>query len=723
MERTTTGSIRFAKINFLITANGHLMSNLSGIFVSVKDRRSIITIVLSLCLLGASLLVHAQDPTARFRNIGGGGGGGGKGDSLQHRKADTITINFRYLDSSRYQKLDSSLVFYKKVPQPPTYINLGNIGTPGRDLVFAPRMISGWDAGWHSLDNYVYRPEDTRFYNTTKPYSEIGYLLGSKTEQLIDLQHTQNILPNWNIALEYRLISSPGSFQNENSNHNNYRGSSWYQSPNKRYQNFIIIVGSKLQVSENGGLVDFRDLSSDTVLGGGSIPVRLGNNLQSNTGNPFATGINTGTRYTNATYLMRQQYDLGQKDSIVTDTTVIPLFYPRLRLEHTLAYTTYHYRYIDQANFSSLGNTPYVIDSAYYANYYNLKYVTSTDTFFRETHWHDLTNDFSIYQFPDSKNPQQFIKLGASLQLLRGIYDTANSSVINVTKRLSESNEFVHAEYRNKTRNRKWDIEAYGKLYLTGLDAGDYNASVSLQRLISPRIGYLRVGFQNVNRTPSSVFDAASPFFYDTLKTTHFSKENTTHLFASLDIPRLHLKLNGDYYLMSNYAYFTNYFKQRQQSALFNLLQVTALKDIALSKHWIWHAMVVLQQVAGSAPVHVPLIISYNKIGYEGKLGFPNLNIQFGLEVRFVSGYQPDGYAPLSGQFFTQSDTTIKQHLPDITPYLSLRIRAFTAYIRTENVNALDPATFSFNKNNFVAPNYPSAALLIRFGFFWSFIN
>jgi hypothetical protein len=697
------------------------MSNLSGIFVPVRDRRIIIVIALLGSLLISGLFARAQDPTARFRSMGGGGGGG-KGDSLQHRKNDTITLNFRYLDSSRLLKLDSSLVFSNKVPQPPTYINLGNIGTPGRDLVFAPKMISGWDAGWHALDNYVFRSEDTRFYNTTKPYSEIGYLLGSKTEQYIDLLHTQNVMPNWNLSFEYRLISSPGSFQNQNSNHNNYRGSSWYQSPNKRYQNFFILVGSKLQVSENGGLVDFRSLDTTNSLGAGSTPVRLGNNLASASGNPFSTGINTGTQYTNATYLMRQQYDLGQKDSIVTDTTVIPLFYPRLRLEHTLAYTTYHYRYIDQFSNSSLGNTPYSINTSYYANYYDLNYVAPTDTFFRETHWHDLTNDFSIYQFPDSKNAQQFIKLGASLQLLSGTYDTALGSLITVTKRPKESNEFVHAEYRNKTRNRKWDIEAYGKLYLTGLDAGDYNASISLQRFISPQLGYLRAGFQNVNRTPSSVFDAASPFYYDTTKTS-FSKENTTHIFASLDITRLHLRLTGDYYLMSNYAYFANYIQERQQGALFNLLEVTAQKDIALSKHWIWHAMVILQQTAGSSPVHVPLIISFNKLGYEGKLGFPNLNINFGLEIRYISGYQADGYAPLSGQFFTQSDTTIRQHLPDITPYLSLRIRSFTAYIRTENVNALDPATLSFNKNNFVAPNYPSPALLIRFGFFWSFIN
>jgi hypothetical protein len=700
------------------------MSNLSGIFLPVKDRR-IIAIMLSGALLACSFIAQAQDPTQRFRNLGNSGGGGksGAGDSLQHRKNDTITLNFRFLDSSRLQKLDSSIFDYsRKVPQPPSYVNLGNIGTAARNLSFSPNMRSGWDPGWHAYDLYTFKTDETRFYNTTKPYSELGYLLGSKTVQVINILHTQNIRPNWNFSFEYRLINSPGSFQNQNTNHNNYRFSSWYQGKNKRYQNFFILVGNKLEASDNGGIRDFHDLDSISNLGNLSINVRLGNNIASSQGNPFSTSITTGTKFTTNTYLFRQQYDLGQKDSIVTDSSVIPLFYPRLRMEHTISYTTYHYRFTDE--YIPL---TYSLDSSFYANQYNLKYISPVDTFFREASWKDLTNDFSLYQFPDSKNPQQFIKLGASLQLLSGVYDTSSllaGSLIDRYKKLSEHNEFVHAEYRNKTRNRKWDIEAFGKLYLTGLNAGDYNAYISLQRYISREIGYLQVGFQNVNRTPSSLFDAASPFYYDSAKPA-FSKENTTNIFASLDQPQHHLTLSGAYYLISNYAYLADYYKERQQSAVFNLLQIKVQKMITLHGPWKWRTTTFFQQVAGSSPVHVPLIVSNNQIGYEGSFGYRNLNITFGLDIRYISGYKADGYSPLTGQFYSQSDTTIRQHLPDITGYLHLRIRTFTAYVRTENLNTLQagPNGFGFTNNNFVAPNYPSPGLLIRIGVFWGFIN
>jgi len=668
----------------------------------------------------------AQNPLGRFGNLGGIGGG--KGDSLQHRKADTITLNFRYLDSSRLLKLDSSVYdFSRKVAPSPTWINLGNNGLPARNLVFTPRMEPGWDPGWHAYDLYTFKVDDTRFYHTTRPYTELGYLLGGKQEQLIDIIHTQNIRPNWNFAFEYRLINSTGAFQNQNTNHNNYRFSSWYQGKRKRYQAFLVIVGSKLTASDNGGLRDPRALDSlQYTTNQATVPVWMGNNLVRSGNNFFSSFVNTGTLTANGTYLLRQQYDLGQKDSIVTDSTVIPLFYPRVRLEHTITYSTHDYQFMDQYDPGS-GNAGYLLDSGYYVRKYNLRYISPVDSLIRRDRWKRLLNDFSVYQFPDSKNPQQFFKVGASLELLKGSFDTASltkGSIRNVVHKVNDNNVFLHGEYRNKTRNQKWDVEAYGKLYLNGVNAGDYSAYISLQRLVSRQVGYLQVGFENVNRTPSFVFDRTSSFYYDTTK-VNFSKENTTHIFVSLQRPQHHLIVRGSYYLMSNYSYFADYYKERQQSTLFNLLQISIQKDFILHRHWKWRTTTVLQQVAGASPVHVPLLVSANQIGYEGSLGFRNLLTNFGVEARYISGYKADGYTPLSGQFFSQNDTTIRQHLPDINFFVHLRIRSFTAYVRAENINsmAFGPNGFGWYHNNLVTPTYATPGFLLRFGFFWGFVN
>lgn len=695
------------------------MSKLPGIFPVLTARR-IIPALLCLFLFLSGMRGMAQNPLGRFGNIGGGGGGG-KGDTLQHRKNDTITINFRYLDSSRLLKIDSSILdFGRKVPRPATWINLGNMGTPARNLVFTPRTQSGWDPGWHAYDIYRFTVDETRFFNTTKPYTELGYMLGGRGEQFVNVFHTQNVRPNWNLSFEYRLINSPGTFQNQNTNHSNLRFGSWYQSKNKRYQNFFVIVSSKMAASDNGGIKNPLDLDSAQYSNQATVPVLLGDGKAQATGNIFSAPITTGTRYSTATFMMRQQYDLGQKDSIVTDSSVIPLFYPRLRAEHTISYSTYRYRYFD---FST--NPTYALDSSYYWNNYGLSTLYPvTDSVYLQDQWKVFSNDFSLYQFPDSRNPQQFIKLGATLELLKGNFDTALSSgTPHGIHALNGQNVFAHGEYRNKTRNQLWDIEAYGRLYLNGLNSGDYNAYISLQRLINRRVGYFQAGFENSNRTPGFVYDRASSFFLDTANKSSFSKENITHLFASLDQPRHQLTLTGSYYLMTNYSYFTAYSKERQ-SSVFNLLQISAKKQFTLYRHWKWRTLTYLQTTAGSSPVHVPLLLSTNQVGYDGNLGFKNLNISFGTEIRYMTPYKADGYAPVNGQFFSQ-DSTIHQHLPDINLYLHFRVRSFTAYVRAENINSIKfaPRGFGWYNNNFVAPGYPYPGLIIRFGFFWGFIN
>jgi hypothetical protein len=652
-------------------------------------------------VLGCATVSGQSNPLSRFHNMGGGG----SKDSLQHRKDDTINITYRFLDSSRLQRIDSEIYdFYLRYPLPPTYVDFGNVGTASHDLVFNPFMKPGWDGGWHAYDPYVFTVDGSRFYNTTKPYSELDYLIGSHAEQIINLVHTQNITRNWNAFFQYRLINSPGTFGNQGTNHNNYRFTSWYQSNNKRYQAFLIMLGSKLVSAESAGIQNNAYLDSTGYSDRYIIPTNIGSS-QVFTSNPFggASAVSTGTFYTTGVFMLRQQYDIiGIKDSVVTDSVVTQLFYPKFRAEQTINYSTFHERFND-----------YVPDTSYYINHLN--FISTPDTIRLGDLWHNLSNDFSLYSFPDSKNAQQFLKAGISFETMTGTYNSGERSLYNL---------FVHGEYRNKTRNKKWDIEAFGNFYISGYNAGDYNAYISLKRQISKNLGFLQLGFENVNRTVSMAWTTESSFGFGV--PGFFNKENVIHLFGSIDQPKLQLNLSANYYLLNNFPYFTNYYIAAQESNPFNVLVVSADKRFALTRHLILRASAVLQKVAGGSPVNIPLFVTHDQIGYEGKLGQKNLVIAFGLEFRYFTPYTADGYSPVIGQFFTQTQTTIAQKLPDINAYLNFRIRSFVAYFRLENLNTAQFSTingFGFTNNNFVAPSYPYAGLKIRLGIYWSFVN
>lgn len=667
----------------------------------------IIFVSISLQSIGQGFIDRARSFGSGFR------GGSGGGDSLKHRTGleDSITISFRYLDSSRYRSGDSSINdFSKRYSIPSDYIFLGNTGSAARSILFNPIMKAGWDAGLHAYDIYQMDIPGTKFYRTTRPYSELGYIIGSKLEQDISLLHTQNITPSWNAAFQYNLINSPGLFRNQSTNHNSLRLNTSFQSKNKRYQLFFIGIGNSIKAAENGGIKDDQDYLNDLVTykDRSLIPVQLGNSSGSNL-STFNSTISTGTKYKNRQILLRQQYDLGIKDSLVKDSSIIRLFYPKLRIEHTFRYNSYMYSFVDQP----AGGVP---DSVFYHRYYDVAQTPSSVLI--EDQWTDMQNDLSLYQFPDNRNAQEFFKAGATVQNLRGTFYTGNYSFHNI---------FLHGEYRNKTRNRKWDIEANGEFYVNGDHSGDYSGLISLQRYIGKQVGtghgmFLQAGFQNVNRTPSFIFDNRSSFAL--IPQPPFNKENITNIFASLEQPHYRLKLTGSYYLISNYTYFKDYYHADQFSQLFNLLKVSAWKNIQIGRRWNWDAEVTLQQKTGDAPVNVPLLYTRNLFYFKGNLGFKNLQLVFGTEVKYHTPYKADNYSPLLGQFFYQDTVTISLKAPNVAAFLHFRIKTFTAYIRAENLNTVSfKEGFGFTNNNFVAPNYPFPGRQIRVGIFWGFVN
>jgi hypothetical protein len=669
-----------------------------------------ILVFTGLCITyGASAQNDIFRRIPRSGSFGGKSSGGKDTSGFKKRSGleDSITITFRYLDSSRLQKFDSSITdFTVRYPIPADYLYLGNTGNAAKSMLFSPLMKAGWDPGFHAFDLYMFKPEQTRFFNTTRPYTELGYLVGSKSEQLIHLLHTQNINPNWNMAARFQLINSPGFFKNQNASHNSYEVSSLYQSPGRRYRLFAVVVNNKIQTSENGGIVNVSLLDSTETFKANArnnIPVYLGNPNPGNI-NPFSTFVETGNKYRLRHYLLRQQYDFGKKDSLVTDSTVIKLFYPKWRLEHTFRYNTHQYTFEDN-------RVEAYNDTGFYRKFY--RFLAVPDRYMVEDSWTDMTNDISIYQFPDSKNPQQFFKIGASFQQLNGSFDAGTNNYYN---------GWVHGEYHNKTRNKKWDMDASAELYIAGANAGDYYAYASLKRMLGKKAGYLTLGFQNVNRTPSFIFNSSSSFNFT--GTGGFNKENTVRLFGIIDQPWLKLKLSGDYFLVSNYTYFRNYYIGSQASTVFNLLRVTAEKEIRLSKRLVWETAVALQQKAGTAPVNVPLVFTRNRIGYQGSLGFTNLRLTTGLEIRYNTPFKADGYSPVLGQFFYQDTTTVRLQLPHISAYFHFRIRSFAAYIRFENLNtARTQNGFEFTNNNLSFPGYPMPGLQFRVGIFWGFVN
>jgi hypothetical protein len=667
-------------------------------------------IIFSLLLLLTFQFSFAQNPLQNITNRGrsmGAGSGGTKSDSLglgfAHRDdlKDSITISYRYLDSIRSIRMDTNINdFYRFFTLPSNQQYLGNNGTAGYSLLFSPFNKAGWDAGFHGFDNYLYTLENSRFFKTTKPYTRLGYQLATNREQTINILHTQNPKPNLNFGLDFRLIGAPGYLTSQNANNKSYRIFSSYQGKRKRYAASFLLLGNSIKASENGGIINDSNLL-DKTYPLFSIPTNISGPPDANF-DPFNTTVNTGNIYKDFTFFLRQSYDLGKKDSVaINDSTTEYLFYSKLRFQYSFAYNNYSYQYTDN-----------VIDSGTYQNWYDTTltdYSTRPDTLVLIDKWKIITNDFSILQFPDTKNASQYLLAGARLENIKGTFSSGTKIYYNVV---------LHGEYRNKTKDRLWDILANGQFYLTGLNAGDYSATASLARNFNKKWGTVTLYFSNVNRSPSFIYNPLSSFNLG--NTGDFNKENITTLKASADNPFISLAAAN--YLITNYIYYTNYYQTAQYSKLINLLQLSASKKIRLSKKWNWYIEATLQQTDAAAPVNVPFFFTRNRFAYEG-LYFKNLNISTGLELRYYTPYKQDNYSPVMGKFFPQ-DTVTAKNRPDISAFIHFRIRSFTSYIRVDNLNTLSFADgIGFTHYNFAAPHYIYPGFIFRFGIQWAFVN
>ncbi|HAO45403.1 MAG TPA: hypothetical protein PLZ45_16635, partial [Ferruginibacter sp.] len=328
---------------------------------------------------------YAQEPELlnkignRVRSFGGGGKGSADTIGFVHRddKKDSVSITYKFLDSIRTNYFDSSINdFDKYFSVPSSYQYTGNNGAAAYSLIYSPFAKPGWDAGFHAFDIYRFTLEESKFYKSNRPFTQLSYQLASGKEQMIKAFHTQSPRPNWSFGFDYRLVSAPGFFVTQNSNHKSYRLFSNYQGKRKRYAAFLILVGNTIKKSENGGITQDSLLLDPNHKKRYSIPVNLGNaNLFEP--NPFLSSVTTGNIYKDFTFFFRQTYDIGKRDSVaINDSTTEYLFYPKLRIQHSFTYSSYNFFYKDEK-----------ADSIIYKNWYDTTLKLPIDTFYAKERW------------------------------------------------------------------------------------------------------------------------------------------------------------------------------------------------------------------------------------------------------------------------------------------------------------------------------------------------
>jgi hypothetical protein len=179
----------------------------------------------------------------------------------------------------------------------------GNIGGPSRNLLHTGQAYNPIRLMPEAMGAYAAVLDPAFYYQTGLPYTLLRFNTGPGKEQNLGLTHAQQVETHWFVNLDYRVLSSPGSYQNQRNDHNDLNFSLRYQTLDKRYTAQAGFRHYKYRLQENGGIADDTLFLSGEESDPGIIPV-------------FLSQANSIRR--NSTFYLLQSYQLqpGSPDSL-----------------------------------------------------------------------------------------------------------------------------------------------------------------------------------------------------------------------------------------------------------------------------------------------------------------------------------------------------------------------------------------------------------------------
>jgi len=609
-------------------------------------------------------------------------------------RSETARVSFKKLHSKKTFYPDTSLhLFHRRLFLEEWMQNLGNAGSPVRNLLFTPYHRTGPTLGYHVFDAYRFQPDSLSYYTTNRPYSIFTYQLGSRAEQMAEVLHTQNILPNWNVAAHYRKVSAPGNYKVQRNNHDLANLTTNYQSKDQRYSLNAAVVYNKIQHDENGGIVSDSFLNLESFDDRKTIPVLFQNDRYSN----LRSSVTTLQR--DFTVLLHHHYTVGKYDtSYSADSTQYDVqLIPRFRIEHRLLTSTEKYQYKDVRP-----------DSLRYDQFFQ-KGFAFPDSVVGIQKWFYIDNALSLNGFLGAPEKQLRFSAGFGNR-----FDRFRTEAVTRSDRQDVISNYLTGEIKKEAEKAQdWFYQAQAKFFLTGNAAGNLLLRGEAGKEFGKKVGAVSLGFeQQINNAPYNHTIYQNQYYQ---RTGSFNKETITLLQGSVRNDYLKLGAGLRNYVIGNYLYLNDRQEFSQYADAFNLTQIW-LKKVFHFGIWVLDNDLAYQQKTGAAPINVPAVMGRHQLSIETRLFKNALKIATGIDLRWHTAYEPAGYSPFFNRFYYQNTYNVGNP-PETAIFFNFKIKSFRAYLMGDQLQ-----TF-FAKNIVTAPGYPAPDAMIRFGFTWVMVN
>lgn len=649
-----------------------------------------------LAMLACSVMAQAQTRQA-------------KRDSL---RALRDTLNVYYLNKqalledglfAKERTYDSSLRYFHVInPVTARYgmIFTDNLGRPPQPAFFEPDSSRGFTLRQSFAEFYLFRGGERRYYKTLRPYTELGYSLGTTGqkknnrtgEQTLYVLHTQRISRTVQAGIEFKRITSVGFYQRQWTSYSNIRVFASHYGPGEKYGIAGDFIINNAKIEENGGLspaVNFKESTVTNVINGEISTVELSRKF----GYPINLEYAENQQQTYELFA-KQFFRVGVK-SYQPDTNQSAVKLPLFQIDHSMRIKTDRRRYIDS------------LTGDFYANAYKDTLRTFYRTYQREAYT-DL--EFSFYPYR-KKGLANKISAGISGAWFDVQQDSIKFTSYNVSV-FSRLNFFIDSlRY----------VRAFAEYHLLGYNQNDLNVRA-----------YAHLGFNSKKQQqlllvvePGFIFKLQEPgYLWQNLYSNRFiwnnsfKKTRTLGVYADVAFPKYRLKLAGRFYNVGNMLYYDSAAVAQQATQEVVIFQAQAEYDLAFSKKRFHFVNRLVYQAANAPVIRLAPLYLRSSFFYENFLFKKALFLQVGFDIYYSLGYNGYGYNPANAAFYLQANNAYIGNYPYLDVYLSARIKRFRLFVQGSHLNQ------GFPKPAYqTSPGYPMQDRNIRFGFTWGLFN
>jgi hypothetical protein len=592
------------------------------------------------------------------------------------------------------------------------YSTLSNTGLAHKSMRFNYLHQVGFDMTLPAFSAYMQNESNIVSYQSVLPYSELRYVMtaGDK-EQHLNVKFGRQFSHNLFVSFAFNTDYSPGLFKNNKSINNYFWVNAHYLTDNKRYGAMAYWYRNKLEMGENGGIVNDEDYSSHTESDNSVINVNL------NSATNFV--ISSGAGIEQFFNLLPQKKQVKATtpptvDSITADALllrdslpIVPQAQTKTR-KFTLGRLCHSFSYLNNKLYYNEAS-PGVAFYQPFDTLFNITKSTDSTTVraIRNTlKWNSLgyqkhNDDIPFYLYAGVTHGFYKVKHFDYLEgetLLARNYNQLSVNggiIINLFKstRITGQGELVTLGYQIGD----FDIKGQWKQFL-GTSAKNYGQAtfdVELKR-------------QSAN------------WFEEHYASNHFRWDNdfnaATYLTLNLKYCYKQYCIGVKQTSISNLIYFGTDARPTQFSGLFSIREAYLNFYQSLGRFEL-EGFASLQKSSNEEVVHLPLLLGQLKFGYSQPIFHKAATLHPSLTVRYFTKYYADAYMPATRTFYLQNEVQIG-NFPFIDLAIALQVKKANIYVAYSNMFLL-----TGNYNSFIAPHYPMRDSRIFIGVNWRLFN